>query len=214
MFSIEGSVKFIYLNTVRFYWFLGALIILLQDKMMLQKKVNAIGTPFWDFIMKYLTHCGDGIFALIIMLVYLKIRIRTTILLLISFLSTAVIVQILKHAVFQTMKRPYAYLETDPDFRRIEDFTYHTANSFPSGHAASIFALCTVLAFQYKNHISLQIGLALFAITVAFTRVYLCQHFPQDIIAGSLIGTLVGYYTCVLLTSKLMHLDKPMWTTK
>ena len=205
-----NTVQFIYLNIVRFTWFLGALAILFLDKLDLQRKINQIGNSGFDFVMRYLTHAGDGIFALLVFIALLFIRIKTALTALICFGLTAGIVQLLKHTVFETMKRPFYFLQSDANFRIIEDFTYHTSNSFPSGHAASIFAICTVIAYQHKSKLSVQILLSIFAILVALTRVYLCQHFLQDIIAGSLIGTLIAYYCSIFLESKWKHLEKPL----
>ena len=210
-FAIKSSkVQFIYLNIVRFIWFLGALFILFQDKLDFQKKINLIGNPGLDVVMRNLTHAGDGLVAVLVFIALLFIRIKTALIALISFGLTAGIVQLLKHTVFDTMRRPYYFLQSDANFRIIEDFTYHTSNSFPSGHAASIFAICTVIAYRYKSKPSIQLILVTLAVLVALTRVYLCQHFLQDIIAGSLIGTLISYYTSVFLESKLNRFDKPL----
>lgn len=160
--------------------------------------------------MRNLTHAGDGLFACLIVLAFLFIRIKTGLLLLLSFISTAVVVQLLKHTLFDSMKRPIVFFQNDPSFRTIEAFTYHTSNSFPSGHSASIFALCTVIAYQYRQNLLIQICLVIIAATVAFTRVYLSQHFLQDIVAGSLIGTLISHVICVFYGSKFLALDRPL----
>tara|TARA_B100000674_G_C37905760_1_gene946076 strand:+ start:201 stop:779 length:579 start_codon:yes stop_codon:yes gene_type:complete len=189
---------------------LGALFILFQDKLDFQKKINQLGNPVLDLVMRNLTYAGDGLFAVLVFIVLLFIRIKTALIALISFALTAGIVQLLKHTVFDTMKRPYYFLQSDVNFRIIEDFTYHSSNSFPSGHSASIFAICTVIAYQYKSKLSIQLLLVVIAVLVALTRVYLCQHFLQDIIAGSLIGTLISYYTSLFLESRLNRFDKPL----
>ena len=203
-------MQFIYLNIIRFTWLLGALFILFQDKLDFQKKINQMGNPVLDLVMRNLTYAGDGLFAVLVFIVLLFIRIKTALIALISFALTAGIVQLLKHTVFDTMKRPYYFLQSDVNFRIIEDFTYHSSNSFPSGHSASIFAICTVIAYQYKSKLSIQLLLVVIAVLVALTRVYLCQHFLQDIIAGSLIGTLISYYTSLFLESRLNRFDKPL----
>ena len=189
---------------------MGALFLLFQDKLDFQKKINQMGNPVLDLVMRNLTYAGDGLFAVLVFIVLLFIRIKTALIALISFALTAGIVQLLKHMVFDTMKRPYYFLQSDVNFRIIEDFTYHSSNSFPSGHSASIFAICTVIAYQYKSKLSIQLLLVVIAVLVALTRVSLCQHFLQDIIAGSLIGTLISYYTSLFLESRLNRFDKPL----
>ena len=203
-------MTFIYLNIVRLSWFLGATTLFMYDKIEIQKYFNRIGNPIIDSMSKALTHAGDGVFAIVVCITFLFIRLKTALLLFISFTVSAGIVQLLKHFVFSDMKRPYFSLRYDPDFRIIENLTYHTSHAFPSGHSASIFAICTVIAFQYQKKITWQILLALFAMLIGLTRVYLCQHFLQDVIAGSLIGTLIAYYCCILFKNKFDSINKPL----
>ena len=71
----------------------------------------------------------------------------------------------------------------------VEISEYH---SFPSGHSTSAFALFFCLSLLAKNHY-VKVFTALCAIAVAYSRVYLSQHFLQDIIAGSFVGISVGF---------------------
>ncbi len=62
--------------------------------------------------------------------------------------------------------------------------------SFPSGHAASSFAAATVFAFALPRRRA-AITWAL-AVTVAFSRVYIGVHYPLAVVAGALVGVLIG----------------------
>ncbi|MBN1541509.1 phosphatase PAP2 family protein [candidate division KSB1 bacterium] len=59
--------------------------------------------------------------------------------------------------------------------------------SFPSGHSAAAFLMASLLAWHYP-----QIALASFFIAglIAFSRVYNGVHYPGDVLAGCLLGTL------------------------
>ncbi|MEG1753703.1 MAG: phosphatase PAP2 family protein [Christensenella sp.] len=62
--------------------------------------------------------------------------------------------------------------------------------SFPSGHAASSFAALTVIYSCYKK---LRLPAAICALLIAFSRVYLFVHFPSDVLAGAVLGSVCAY---------------------
>ena len=64
--------------------------------------------------------------------------------------------------------------------------------SFPSGHAAVIFAAMTTAIIYSKDK---KIDLAFFALAtlVALSRVFLGVHRIEDVIVGGIIGYAVGY---------------------
>jgi undecaprenyl-diphosphatase len=62
-------------------------------------------------------------------------------------------------------------------------------SSFPSGHAASSFACATVLGALVPR---LRVPLFVVAALVAWSRVYVGVHYPVDVLAGAVLGTLVG----------------------
>ena len=84
--------------------------------------------------------------------------------------------------------RPYDLQETlgvtiDLLIKRSHDF------SFPSGHTIASFEACTVLMLGNKK---LGIPATLLAILIAFSRLYLYVHYPTDVIASIVLGTLFG----------------------
>lgn len=64
-----------------------------------------------------------------------------------------------------------------------------TSPSFPSAHAANIFAAMMVFGLFFRR--SLWIGLPI-ATAVGLSRVYVGVHFPFDVLAGALYGCAVG----------------------
>jgi undecaprenyl-diphosphatase len=67
---------------------------------------------------------------------------------------------------------------------------YATWNfSFPSFHAMFVFSLLPLLNKQYSKFKYVWI---IFAILVAFSRVYLGVHYLSDVLAGAIIGYLIG----------------------
>lgn len=65
--------------------------------------------------------------------------------------------------------------------------------SFPSGHTMTAFAAAAVITCANKK---LGIAAYILAVCLAFSRMYLYVHFPTDILAGAVIGTIIGFAVC------------------
>ena len=61
--------------------------------------------------------------------------------------------------------------------------------AFPSGHTIASFEACTVLLLGSKK---LGIPATILAILIAFSRLYLYVHYPTDVIASIVLGTIFG----------------------
>lgn len=61
----------------------------------------------------------------------------------------------------------------------------------PSNHALNFFATAIFLTLALHKR-SLGIGLFIIAVLVGISRVYLAKHYPSQVIAGAVIGTLLG----------------------
>ena len=75
--------------------------------------------------------------------------------------------------------------------------------SFPSGHTIASFEAATVLL---KNSKKMGIPAYILAIMVAFSRLYLYVHYPTDVIASIILGTifaLIGDAVAGLIAPKL-----------
>jgi undecaprenyl-diphosphatase len=66
--------------------------------------------------------------------------------------------------------------------------------SFPSGHTMTAFSIALVLSYFYPG---LEVPLFFFAISIAFSRIVLGMHFLSDVLAGVVLGILLG---CAALT--------------
>jgi undecaprenyl-diphosphatase len=102
---------------------------------------------------------------------------------LIAILMEIVIVTFMKETILRP--RPYDAMVDVGWLYRQDSW------SFPSGHAAGVFALGTVIGLKVRRTLPLMAAIAL---AVAFSRVYIGVHYPLDVIAGSVIGILIGLF--------------------
>lgn len=162
--------------------------------------LNAFHTDFLDTFFKYYTEVGGWIpFVIIAALLFYKYRV--SILLLLSQIATGILVQIAKRLWNEARPKVF-FQENFPDIElhQIAGVHLHSTKSFPSGHTASAFAFFIALAFFTKKPI-LQFMYAVLAVLVAYSRIYLSQHFALDVLVGSAIGV----FTTLLL---FIYLDK------
>jgi len=67
--------------------------------------------------------------------------------------------------------------------------------SFPSDHATAAFAIAVAVFFFSRR---LGVVFLVFAAAIACSRVLLAMHYPTDVLAGALTGTLAAIAVCTL----------------
>ncbi len=84
--------------------------------------------------------------------------------------------------------------DVPPDPRKWEGpFPFTTEyTAFPSGHATTAFAVATVLAMGYSDHLWVGITSYTLASLVAVSRVQDGKHWGSDIVAGAALGYFIG----------------------
>ena len=152
-------------------------------------------STFLDFIMPFITILGDaGIFwiACAVILMFIpKYRKAGFSMGLALIFGVVVCNMILKPLVGRI--RPYNY-NLDVLKLQWQDFLVHgkllveTPHdfSFPSGHTIASFEASVAL---YKNDKRLGIPALILAVLIAFSRMYLYVHYPTDVIASVILGT-------------------------
>jgi membrane-associated phospholipid phosphatase len=93
--------------------------------------------------------------------------------------------------IFADVVRPAKYFEGKHHLYLIEGVNQFFTKSFPSGHSATAFGIFICFAFVAKQN-WLKVLMLILACIVAYSRVYLSQHFLIDAMAGSFIGVLTA----------------------
>ena len=96
-------------------------------------------------------------------------------------------------AVFKSVKywlyRPRPLLLPGAILRQAPELSGATDPSFPSGHAAIAFMAATFLSARYPRWSP---AFYVLAVMIGLTRIYLGLHYPSDVLAGALIGTVTA----------------------
>jgi membrane-associated phospholipid phosphatase len=151
-------------------------------------------SEFFDIFFQYLTNLGDGMVLPLLLVIMLMIRFRDSILLVVVFLLSGLLVQLLKRLVFHEAARPTKYFANGYPLHLVQGVEQLSSNSFPSGHSASAFGFFLCFALVTKQN-WLKLVLLVLACLVAYSRIYLSQHFLIDCMAGSLIGVITTIFT-------------------
>jgi membrane-associated phospholipid phosphatase len=159
--------------------------------------MNGFHTSLLTVFFQNITFCGDGLFTIIvftIIMISFKKHRDLGIVLLISYLSSGLLSQLIKHFVMSP--RPSVYFESHHYAYYLDTFSNCRIGfrSFPSGHSATAFAIVTVISNYLKKRHVWALCL-LFAVAIGYSRIYLAHHFLIDVFAGGIIGVLSGTFS-------------------
>lgn len=163
-----------------------------MDIALLNAIQDHLRSPFMDAAMPFVTHLGDlavvWLVAAAVLIAQPKRRAW----------GIGVLVAVLVAAVVG------AFL-LKPLFGRIRPYEAHgflgllipppLGSSFPSNHSLVSFAAAAALCcVPDKGRLStaLKVLAVTFACLIAFSRLYLFVHYPSDVLAGAVIGMLIG----------------------
>ena len=151
--------------------------------------INRFHTRLLDDFFVLFTNVGNGLFVIgLMILMLIRRKFVWTLQIGISFLISGLLVQLLK--ILAHNPRPSTYFRSC-SIHCILGITRTGFSSFPSGHTATVFMLTSLLAIYLPGRKSTFLFICM-AVLTGFSRVYLSQHFPIDVLAGSLLGVLVS----------------------
>jgi len=211
-FSLISKKHRFLLITYFQFLILGILFLSFHSNLEISLFINRLNAPFLDFFFKYWTLFGT--FTLIgpIILLQCFLKYRYALITAVSSLLGFFLVQIAKRFIWYDAPRPKVFFENLPDIHYVAGVHLNAAHSFPSGHTTGAFALFIALALINKRPLW-QMLFLITALLVGYSRLYLSQHFPIDVVVGSVIGTvsaLLGYNW--LINSPMKGLDKSLKT--
>ena len=178
---------------------------------------KSAGNPYFDYTVWILTESGNVFVMLpfsILLLIIRKTR-RIGMTLLILLVISTILTGYMKCGIDRD--RPFLdWLGTELPFQVEPDsFSLFCEGKswtagFPSGHAARAamfaFVIFYVLSEKYPRGSYL---IWLFPILMSFSRIFVLQHYPLDVIGGSILGIFLAGYV-----SKRLKLDQIFQSSK
>ncbi|NCT10717.1 MAG: phosphatase PAP2 family protein [Flavobacteriia bacterium] len=192
--KIQGLSKKIRKETfIIFLVFLliSVVFVSLINKHQLHLTLNKLHSPLFDLFFKYITYLGDGVMFGFVAIFFLFFKKKVAYAVMVSGILTLFLVHLLKKIFFLGILRPAGFFGEE-NLHLIEGVKMAHTNSFPSGHAATAFAIFTIVCFYFSKSKSQYIWITL-AILIGISRVYLSQHYWIDIFVGSILGIFIGF---------------------
>ena len=157
--------------------------------------LNALGCESFDSLWMFITNKRSSIPLYIFLLYYAYVKLgqkRFFIILITAVSMIAFTDQITNLFKYSFMRlRPCFDPETMDIMRLVKESCGGQFGYF-SGHASNSFALATLFFWIFKSLHRLWYLLFLWAMVVAYSRIYIGVHFPLDIISGAIFGLVAG----------------------
>ena len=185
----------------------AGIVVLALGKFETFQLINGHHNSVADHFFKYFTYYGDGLMWIPLGIFCLIYRRKYFIAVVAGVIISTILAQFLKRVVFPDELRPITYLSRSFPVHVVDGVMMKRVHSFPSGHATTAFAMALIMA-HIINMKTWSVILPLFALLAAYSRVYLGQHFPTDILAGMCVGALSAILSLLVYRKFLRHINR------
>ncbi len=187
----------------------GLVLLVSKDKAWLSLQLNLWMNENSARFFILITSLAEGVFITLITGSLLFRSYGETLIMLINLLLIMLIVAFLKQQVFPDHLRPGSELLPVVPLKLADGVEILHLHSFPSGHTASAFGMFYLLSVFFRST-AFSILFFSLALLVGISRVFLVQHYFEDIYFGSLTGMGVSF---LLLQAEKRWLQRgiPEW---
>lgn len=170
-------------------------------------QLNGLHNPVTDMLFRKITHLGDAAFYWLIGLTVLGTgRQKTGIQLISGGIFACISTSLLKH--FISAPRPLTFYGSNTGYLHfMKGISFEGTDSFPSAHTTYAITLAMVLLGN-EPRLLLRILYITAGILVGFSRMYLGNHFPGDVLAGMGLGIICATMSMKIIGSFTKHGEK------
>jgi undecaprenyl-diphosphatase len=174
------------------------------DERLLRWIEHSLRLPFLNEAVCFYTNLGDSglMFIALALLMLCFARTRRAGGTALTAMTLGLVVTNLTIKPLVSRARPWVVMENFETLVRSSD-----QNSFPSGHTCAAFAFAVAVCMTARPRWLRAAAMAA-AVLMGLSRLYVGVHFPSDVLAGAVIGSLCGALASWLV-SKALERFKP-----
>lgn len=167
------------------------------DYQILSFIAESVRSDFLTPIMLFITRLGDGGIVWLILAAICLVKKKTRPCGAAMLLSLVIGLLIGNLTIKPLVARPRPFL-TYPE---LTNLVAQGGYSFPSAHAMSSFAAATVFYLFSRKHGHAAYGtpVLILAALIALSRLYVCVHYPSDVLCGTLLGIVIAIISVWLI---------------
>jgi len=161
--------------------------------------INSLHNAGLDRAAEAFTLLGDGNTTLVLFVILLFVGVGKAVSALAITNLCGLMVQLIKRQIYTDLVRPaVVFAKHLPALHFVPGVRVYYLETFPSGHTTTAFSMFLLLA-MYTSKRWLQGLYLLIAVGVSWSRVYLAEHFFSDVLAASVLGSVVTVILVYLL---------------
>jgi membrane-associated phospholipid phosphatase len=170
--------------------------------------VNGRNSAWADWVAPYITDIGNGWTTIALSAILVLYNYRAAFLMATTYAVTSISAQIVKF-IFDAPRPSLYFIRQLSHIHFVNGVYMLKYHSFPSGHTVTAFSTCLLITYLVKNK-NWGILLFLIAAMVGYSRMYLSEHFFEDVTAGSALGVFLTIFWINWIDRK-KFLNSPKW---